>query len=519
MDMVKTPRVNDEILLDFKRLERDTGFLVHVCMTYENLRPYLKGFYLAMNEWRYDRDKEGWKLNKQEWEDIADDWMDGSWHWEAVKSEMKLGSGSRAETPNKVRMVPQMIQDVELLAELFKQERPSKRLIRGRGIARILYGFGDASGAGFGASWEVRAVNQDSSGGGKDGPSQIRYRFGRWGGESEGSSSNYRELKNLVESLEEMGKKDELSGVEVFLFTDNSTAEAACARGSSSSRSLFELVKRFKLMEMMYKTRIHVIHVSGKRMIAQGADGLSRGCLSGEGVMRGERMEAFIPLHQSAADRSPEIISWLQDCCDVSGGTPFKLLNPEDWYVLGQDIVGGTRNCDGTWIPTYGRGNYVWAPPPCVALQCLEELRRARHKRQVSSHIFVCPRIMSGTWQRHLYKSADIVFFIPPGHKHWDSNQYEPLMVGLYFPYLAYEPWHLKGSKKILGMGGHLQRMFKTDSKSAGCLLRQLWKLARQLPFMSQQLVLRMLQGPEVVEVSKTTARKRRRPSMEKDQG
>lgn len=215
------------------------------------------------------------------------------------------------------------------------------------------------------------AVNQRDSEGRRDETSRVRYRFGRWGSEAE----------------EEMGEKGELSGVEVFLFTDNSTAEAACARGSSSTRPLLELVKRFKLMEMTFKTRIHVIHVSGKRMIAQGADGLSRGCLSG-GVMRCERMEAFIPLHNSAAVRSPGIIAWLQDCCGNSGEAPFKLLKPEDWYVLGQDIVGNTRNCDGMWLPTYDRGNYVWAPPPCVAFQCLEELRKARHKRQVSCHIF-----------------------------------------------------------------------------------------------------------------------------------
>jgi hypothetical protein len=175
-----------------------------------------------------------------------------------------------------------------------------------------------------------------------------------------------------------MGEKGELSGVEVFLFTDNSTAEAACSRGSSSSKPLFELVKRFKLMEMVFRTKIHVIHVAGARMIAQGADGLSRGCLS-EGVMRGEKMEVFIPLHLSAADRAPRIIAWLQEWCHDPKGTAFKLLKPNEWYVRGQDITGGTRNCDGLWTPTYSAGNYVWAPPPCVAYQCLEELRKARH--------------------------------------------------------------------------------------------------------------------------------------------
>lgn len=40
-----------EIWLDRKALEQHTGFLVHMFMSYENMRPYLKGFYLTLNGW------------------------------------------------------------------------------------------------------------------------------------------------------------------------------------------------------------------------------------------------------------------------------------------------------------------------------------------------------------------------------------------------------------------------------------------------------------------------------------
>jgi len=43
---------------------------------------------------------------------------------------------------------------------------------------------------------------------------------------------------------------------------------------------------------------VHVIWVSGKCMIAQGADGLSRGDLT-NGVMSGKPMLDFAPLHLS----------------------------------------------------------------------------------------------------------------------------------------------------------------------------------------------------------------------------
>ena len=62
--------------------------------------------------------------------------------------------------------------------------------------------------------------------------------------------------------------------------------EGSLYKGSSSSPKLFDLVIRFQALQAHYDTQIIVSHVSGKRMIAQGADGLSRGA-ENEGVMAG----------------------------------------------------------------------------------------------------------------------------------------------------------------------------------------------------------------------------------------
>jgi hypothetical protein len=264
-----------------------------------------------------------------------------------------------------------------------------------------MYGFGDVSGAGFGASWVNCEVDPTESGPDVIKKSHVRYRFGRWGREANGSSSNFRELRNLVDLLGKMGRNGELSGVEVFLFTDNSTAEAAFNRGSSSNKRLHEMVKEVRLMEMVFGTRIHIVHVAGTRMIEQGTDGLSRGCLT-EGVMVGQGMTSFVPLHLHALEWSHSLLPWLQDGLGVGEHT-LEPLTPEDWYEKGQDISGGVLNCDGVWTPTYRYGYYVWSPPPCIAEQCMEELRRARHKHQRSTHVFVCPKTMSYAWQRHLY--------------------------------------------------------------------------------------------------------------------
>ena len=128
---------------------------------------------------------------------------------------------NQVEQPAEIRPVPRFKKDLEALKQLFRNSSPTLRLIRGIQLAIALFGFGDASGSGFGSSWE------SSTG--------TAYRFGTWGKEMSSESSNLREFQNLVDTLETMSKQEELEGVEFFLFTDNSTAEAAYFNGSSSN--------------------------------------------------------------------------------------------------------------------------------------------------------------------------------------------------------------------------------------------------------------------------------------------
>ena len=107
---------------------------------------------------------------------------------------------------------------------------------------------------------------------------RTNYRYGVWGlSVVDDSSSNYRELRNLVESLEMSGASGELNGKEVFLFTDNSTVEAVTAKESSTSPLLYELVVRLFQLSSVFLCSVNIIHVAGTRMIQQGTDGLSRG--------------------------------------------------------------------------------------------------------------------------------------------------------------------------------------------------------------------------------------------------
>jgi hypothetical protein len=113
---------------------------------------------------------------------------------------------------------------------------------------------------------------------------------------TEEKTSNWRELNNLVEALERLVVEHDMQGLEIFIFTDNSTAEAAFWKGTSKSPLLFDLVLRLKLLKLKHGVHLHVVHVSGQRMIAEGSDDLSRP-YHGTGVMLGIDIWFFIPLH------------------------------------------------------------------------------------------------------------------------------------------------------------------------------------------------------------------------------
>jgi hypothetical protein len=156
--------------------------------------------------------------------------------------------------------------------------------------ANAHFGFGDASGYEFGATMQIGF--------------EIEYEYGgQWSWESQ-ESSNWRELNNLVEFAEGKVRDKDLEGCELFIFTDNTTAEAAFWKGTLKSRKLFELVLRLRKLEMENDMIIHVVHVSGKRMIAKGTDGLSRADHS-MGVMQGRSMMEYMPLHSDPLEREP----------------------------------------------------------------------------------------------------------------------------------------------------------------------------------------------------------------------
>ncbi len=365
--------------------------------------------------------------------------------------------------------------------KLADSDSPPVRVVRSKTVVSAVYGFVDASGKGFCGTLGYH--------------DHINYRIGVWGRDEESESSNYKELRNLVETCEEEALAGRLFNAEFFLFTDNSTAEACYYKGSSTSKLLHELVLRLRKLEMDYNLTIHVIHVAGERMIAQGTDGGSRGSLL-EGVLSGKPMLDFVDLAKTAIERHAPLLDWIRSW---TGNQSLSPLKPEEWFVEAHGICGGKINSDGIWMPEHEKKHqaHLWCPPPAVADAALEELLKARHKRSDTFHIILIPRLMTPRWRRLYHKVVDFSCEIPAGSPYWPSHMFEPLWLGIVLPFTNHRPWQLKRAPLILEMEREMRQMLRAGGIDGGWhILRKLWTLNSRLSKVSPDVARQVLRLP-----------------------
>jgi len=427
----------------FKPLESHRGFLIYLVRTYPAINPYLKGVHLTLDSWRPWRRDDGWKMTLAE--------------IRAVLSDLDLDgiAGSGEKAPAQVKWVPRLLEDLEALEFLFATPTPPLRPMRPSVHAVAVYQFGDASGSGFGSSLFING--------------SIYYRHGQWNEDFSGESSNFRELANLIHAIEDASHKGLLHEAELFVFTDNSAAEGAFYKGTSPSRKLFELVLRLRKLQMTGGLLVHVIHVAGKRMIAQGTDGLSRG-ITTVGVMSGMGFRSFVPLHLSVLERQDG--SAIQDWVNSWAGE-VQWQTPLDWFSSSS-----------------ARGTYVWTPPPAAADVCLDQLGKFIHMRPYTSvHIVIIPRLMTSRWRKILGKICDLVFTVPLGTNVWHYSQFEPLVVGIAFPLSRHAPWRLRGTPMLESVEGALRGVPPVTPGWGGRILRELFISAGTLETMSSSMV------------------------------
>ncbi len=147
-------------------------------------------------------------------------------------------------------------------------------------------------------------------------------------------------------------------------------AESCFYRGTLKSRQLHRLLLRLWSLEMIYGMTIHVIHVSGKRMIAQCTDGRFWGSLM-EGVMTELDMLLFVDLSRTAINCHPPLLEWVRLWTEKPR---LEALTPEGWFKEGHGITGGVLDGHKGWMPIHGPKIqiFLWSPQPRLVDAALE---------------------------------------------------------------------------------------------------------------------------------------------------
>lgn len=415
--------------MDREKLTSVRGFLQYVSTTYPSMKPYMIGFHQTIDGWRPNRDDEGNKLAKPGKYRIPN----ALFGTEAIPNPSSgLITDVHGPPPALVKAVPRFRSDVAALKALTSADKPPLRKVRCDKTAFVIYGFGDASGPGFGSLTQAFQI------GNPDTTPDIHYEYGQWRTDvRQEKSSNWRELGNLVEALEAKGAAGDLTGVECFFCTDNSVAEAAHGKGYSQSPALCDLVLRLYLLEMRHSMILHLVHVSGKRMIHSGGDGLSRGDKA-SGAMLGKDVRSFVPFHLDAPTRSSALKEWIRALVDELKGV---WMEPEDWFRA----------------PQAGKQVFVWTPAPAAADVVMEQLSFARHKRPGALHIVIVPRIMTRRWRKRLIRATDFYTNLDNEELWPMAQQFEPLLMFVALPFVVHRP-EFKAREALLARLGRALR-------------------------------------------------------------
>jgi hypothetical protein len=94
----------------------------------------------------------------------------------------------------------------------------------------------------------------------------VRYELGEWCERIQEATSNYRELRNLVNAMVRAAQEGRLEGCKVFLYTDNQTAEGSYCKDMAKSQPPFELILVLYRLQMEFDFILHVIWISGTRL-------------------------------------------------------------------------------------------------------------------------------------------------------------------------------------------------------------------------------------------------------------
>ena len=212
--------------------------------------------------------------------------------------------------------------------------------------------------------------------------------MGQWSPAVHHQSSNWKELKTLLLTLQQFASRprSETEGVTLFYFTDNSVTYYVTSSGASPSPGLHALVEEIQLLSLRLGCQLEVVHVPGVVMIDQGTDGLSRGIWLS--TLHPERDQAEL----TAAVFAPLPV-------DMKLAAEYMQLHS----LPGPAML-------HHWLHPRGPHLFhhlsVWFPPPELARQCLIGILETWIEQPwTTSALLFIPRTLSRCWMglsRHL---------------------------------------------------------------------------------------------------------------------
>jgi hypothetical protein len=303
--------------------------------------------------------------------------------------------------------------------------------------------------------------------------------YGYWGDATNTSSSNWREMRTVVDKISTDALSGRLAGRELWFATDNKVLERAFHKGYSSSDLLYGMVEELWALCVRGNFTLRIIHIAGTRMIDLGVDGLSRGDI--EFAPLAASLRSQIPLNRSPLERSPPLRQWLAGWM----GPELRVAEPLDWIYNAQ--LGGSYEAQSPAIET----PWVWDLAPGSGLFALEELALGRTKRlDRLVGVVLIPALLMPEWYRRFSKVVDVFFRIPAGSiPEWPASMHEPLTVGIYLPSFHYEPWDWTRIAWMGNFGRAMSAMFKQGDAHAGDHLREFWEATRAVPAMPTDVV------------------------------
>ena len=85
----------------------------------------------------------------------------------------------------------------------------------------------------------------------------------------------------------------------------------------------------------------------------------------------------------------------MEPCIRSLGGTTINIISPKDLFLQCHNLDGGYQDSLKFWYHNACSDLFVWDPSLATVDAYLEELQKARMKRQQIMHIIIIPSLMN----------------------------------------------------------------------------------------------------------------------------